>query len=73
MAKQDETIAQVPSRGQWKRVEQRFVLRVDGQTKQSFASLDEAVAADQKIKSKFPVVAVTVLDSENGSAQPVLG
>ena len=56
--------------GQAKPQEERFHLCVDGQTKRSFASLDDAMAAGRQIKKSFPVVAVTVIDTADGSSHP---
>ena len=51
--------------------EERFLLRVDAQTKRSFASIDDAMAAAKKIKKAYPVVAVTVIDLADGSSRPI--
>lgn len=56
---------------QAKPVEQRFQLQVDGQTKRSFSSLDDAMAAAREIKKAHPVVVVTVTDAADGSTQAV--
>jgi hypothetical protein len=42
----------------------RFRLQVDRQTKASFATSDDAEKAGLAIKKQFPVVQVTVYDSE---------
>jgi hypothetical protein len=44
--------------------EERFLLKVDGQIKQSFSSKDAAATAGTAIKKAYPVVVVTVFDSE---------
>jgi hypothetical protein len=44
--------------------EERFLLKVDGQIKQSFSSKDAATTAGTAIKKAYPVVVVTVFDSE---------
>jgi hypothetical protein len=49
--------------------EQRFVLKVDGQTKRSFEEKDTALRLGAEIKSKYPVVVVTVTDSRDGSTE----
>jgi hypothetical protein len=51
--------------GQRKRPESgRFRLQVDRQTKSSFATSDDAEKAGLAIKKQFPIVQVTVFDSE---------
>lgn len=51
--------------GQRKRPEiGRFQLRVDRQTKAAFATSDDAEKAGLAIKKQFPIVQVTVYDSE---------
>ena len=44
--------------------EERFLLRVDGQIKRSFSSKEEAATAGAVIKKAYPVVVVTVVDTE---------
>jgi len=51
--------------------EERFYLRVDGQMKRSFSSKEAAMTAGAVIKKAFPVVMVTVLDSEDGSVEVI--
>ena len=51
--------------GQRKRPESgRFRLQVDRQTKASFGTSDDAEKAGLAIKKQFPIVQVTVYDSE---------
>ena len=57
--------------GQAKPQDERFLLQVDGQTKRSFGSLDDAMAAGRQIKKVYPVVVVTVADSADGSWHPI--
>ena len=54
---------------QTKPLEERF-LRVDGQTKRSFSSLDDAMAAGRQIRKSHPVVVETVIDTADGSSYP---
>lgn len=60
-----------PKASQAKAAEERFLLRVDGQTKRSFASLDDAMTAGKQIKKAYPIVAVTVIDTADGSTHPI--
>ena len=59
------------SKGQARPVEERFLLRVDGQTKRSFSSKEPAVTAASAIKKAFPLVVVTVEDTADGSIEVV--
>jgi hypothetical protein len=52
-----------PPKGQTRPVEQRFLLKVDGQFKRSFGSEEAAKTAGTAIKKAYPVVVVTVVDS----------
>ena len=52
---------------QTRRKEERFVLKIDGQTKNSFADKDSAMKVGREIKSKYPVVRAVVYDSQEGS------
>ena len=52
--------------GQVKPQEERFLMRVDGQSKRSFSSLDDATSAGRQIKKAYPVVSVTVVDTADG-------
>jgi hypothetical protein len=54
----------VPPKGQTRPVEQRFLLKVDGQFKRSFGSEEAAKTAGTAIKKAHPVVVVTVVDSQ---------
>ena len=58
--------------------EERFLLKVDGQIKRSFSSKEAAATAGAVVKKAYPVVVVTVVDTEkhateiiNNSFQPV--
>jgi len=60
-----------PPPSQARPTEERFVLRVDGQTKRSFSSKDAAAAAGAAVKKAYPVVMVTVLDTKDGTIEIV--
>ncbi len=49
--------------------EERLLLRVDGQVKCSFSSKEPAVTAGAVIKKAFPVVVVSVVDSEEHTTE----
>jgi hypothetical protein len=57
--------------GQTRPTEQRFLLRVDGQTKRSFSSKELAATAGAAVKKAYPVVMVTVVDAEDGTIEVV--
>jgi hypothetical protein len=57
--------------GQTRPTEQRFLLRVDGQTKRSFSSKELAATAGAGVKKAYPVVMVTVVDAEDGTIEVV--
>ena len=59
--------------GQQRPRDERYLLRVDGQTKRSFASKDEAINAGAAIKKEHPVVIVTVVDTKDGDHEQVSG
>ena len=50
----------------------RFLLQVDRQTKSSYDSFDEAQTAGQRIKDSYPVVEVTIYDSQGDEGRVVL-
>jgi len=56
-------------KGQARPTDERYLLRVDGQTKRSFSSKEPAITAGATIKKAFPLVMVTVLDSKDGSIE----
>lgn len=60
-----------PPPGQPRPAEQRFLLKVDGQAKRSFAEKEAAVRVGSEIKRKYPVVIVTVTDSADGSTETI--
>ncbi len=70
MKRSDQDDGQKPV-GQAPPLEERFLLRVDGQTKRSFSGKEPALAAGRAIKKAFPIVMVTVLDCEDGSIEVV--
>ncbi len=51
--------------------EERFLLRVDGQVKRSFSSKEPAVTAGAVIKKAFPIVVVSVVDTEEQATEIV--
>ena len=71
LARPVSTKPAAPRPTQAKPHEDRFFLRVDGQTKRSFDSLDAATAAGKNIKKTYPIVVVTVLDTRDGTSHPI--
>ena len=57
--------------GQAKPADERFLLRVDGQAKYSFAEKAAAIRRGQEIKKSFPVVVVTVDDRRESVSELV--
>ena len=49
--------------------EERFLLKVDGQIKRSFSSKEAAATAGAVIKKAYPVVVVTVVDTEKHATE----
>lgn len=70
LKKPEQEDATIPT-GQSRPTEERFLLRVDGQTKRSFAKKDAAITAGGVIKKAFPIVVVTVEDTEKGTTDMV--
>ena len=60
-----------PPKGQTRPVEQRFLLKVDGQFKRSFGSEEAAKTAGTAIKKAYPVVVVTVVDSQEHKTEAI--
>jgi|SRR5215469_8275309 hypothetical protein len=60
-----------PPKGQTRPVEQRFLLKVDGQFKRSFGSEEAAKTAGIAIKKAYPVVVVTVVDSQEHNTEVI--
>ena len=52
-------------------IDERFLLRVDGQIKRSFRSKEPAITAWSAIKKAFPIVAVTIEDTEDGTTDVI--
>ena len=48
---------------------ERFLLRVDGQIKRSLSSKEDAATAGAVIKKTYPVVVVTVVDTDEHSTE----
>jgi hypothetical protein len=57
--------------GQTRPTEQRFLLRVDGQTKRSFSSKEPAAAAGAAVKKAYPIVMVTIVDTKDGTIEVI--
>ena len=51
--------------------EERFLFRVDGQTKRSFSSKEAAATAGAAVKKAYPLVMVTVVDTNDGSMEVI--
>jgi hypothetical protein len=49
--------------------EERFLLRVDGQIKRSFSSKEQAATAGAVIKKAYPLVVVSVVDTEQHTTE----
>ncbi len=60
-----------PPKGQTRPIEQRFLLKVDGQFKRSFSSEEAAKTAGTAIKKAYPVVVVTVVDSQEHNTEMI--
>lgn len=70
LTKPEQTASDKP-KTQARPTEERFLLRVDHQTKRSFSSKEPAMAAGGAIKKDFPLVMVTVEDTKDGSIEVV--
>jgi hypothetical protein len=57
--------------GQARPTEERFLFRVDGQTKRSFSSKDAATTAGAAVKKAYPIVMVTIVDTEDGAIEVI--
>jgi hypothetical protein len=66
----DQAAAEQP-KGQARPKEERFLFRVDGQTKRSFSSKDPAMTAGAAVKKAYPVVMVTIVDTDDGTIEVV--
>src|SRR5262249_226148 len=60
-----------PAKGRAGLVEQRFHLKVDGQFKRSFDSEEAATTAGTAIKKAYPIVIVTVVDSQEHNSEMI--
>jgi len=60
-----------PQKGQARPIDERFLLKVDGQTKTSFSTKELAATAGAAIKKAFPIVVVTVVDTEQGTTETI--
>ena len=49
--------------------EERFLLKVDGQIKRSFSSKEQAATTGAVIKKAYPLVVVTVVDTEKHTTE----
>ena len=58
-------------KGQARPTEERFLLRVDHQTKRSFSSKEPAMTAGGAIKNAFPVLVVAIEDTADGTIEVV--
>ena len=56
-------------KGQTRPIEKRFLLRVDGQIKRSFSDKELAATAGTVIKKAYPLVVVTVVDTEEHTTE----
>ncbi len=56
-------------RTQARPTEERFLLRVDGQVKRSFGSKEPAATAGAVIKKAFPLVVVSIVDTEEHTTE----
>ena len=70
-ARKAEQIAVAKPKSQARPTEERFLLRVDNQTKRSFSSKEPAMTAGGAIKKAFPLVMVTIEDTKDGSIDVV--
>jgi hypothetical protein len=70
-ATKPEQIGADKPKSQARPTEERFLLRVDHQTKRSFSSKEPAITAGSAIKKAFPLVMVTVQDTKDGTVEVV--
>jgi len=56
-------------KGQTRPIEERYLLRVDAQIKRSFNSKEPAIVAGAEIKKAYPVVVVTVVDTQEHTTE----
>ena len=70
LTKPEQSAAEKP-KGQARPIDERYLLRVDGQTKRSFSSKEPAMTAASAIKKAFPIVVVTVEDTEDRTIEAI--
>jgi hypothetical protein len=71
LMKRRDQIASEEPKGQAQPTEERFLLRVDGQTKRSFASKESAATAGAAVKKAYPLLMVTIVDTENANVEVI--
>ncbi len=69
LKRSDESTERGVTPTQVRPTEHRFMLKVDGQAKRSFEEKDAALRLGAEIKSKYPVVVVTVTDTRDGGSE----
>lgn len=68
---QDQEAATMVAKAQARPTEERFLLRVDGQMKRSFAAKEPATTAGAAIKRAHPIVVVSVEDTKDGTTEVI--
>ena len=58
-------------KGQTRPIEERFLLKVDGQLKRSFGSGEAAKTAGSTIKKAYPGVVVSVVDTQEHTSEKI--
>jgi len=71
MTKPPDQFAAEKPKDQTRPKEERFLLRVDGQTKRSFSSKDPAMTAAAAVKKAYPLVMVTIVDTDDGTIEVI--
>jgi len=71
MTKTPDQFAVEQPKDQTRPKEERFLLRVDGQTKRSFSSKDPAMTAAAAVKKAYPLVMVTIVDTDDGTIEVI--
>ena len=66
----DRPAAEEP-KGQARPTQERYLLQVDRQTKRSFSSKEAAETAGTAVKKGYPVVMVTIVDTEGGGTEVI--
>ena len=57
--------------GQTRPKEERFLLRVHGQTNAAFGSKEAAATAGAAVKKAYPIGMVTIVDTEGGTIEVI--